>query len=460
MAPISSLLGTPYLISDEPGATDRAAGTLRSAAELRQKARTAQSRLMLESQLVLEPFEKALRSEMVAESNRIEGNDWSTHEVRRIITEYKLELSSPDRRFLDALKGDAHTYEVIGLYAAHQLAEQLARSEGPLRETDIRQLHAVIVGNAHFAGRYKTAENMIGGTTQRRTAPWDVPRAVDELCRWWAASDADPLLQAAIVHAWLSDIHPFEDGNGRVARILANYALIKADYPPLILRSQSDRGQYYDALACSDDGDILPLLELFVRTIARTVKMMASPDYTRQVIEDKLLANDSQRFQLWGALLGAFRERLESALAEAGAHVQYQGCPGMESFSLLADHDSDGNSWFLKIGDGRHWELLCWFGYESNKMRDLVREDQAYPSIYFSVRDRAEQAIHPWAPIGERDYLDLPNEVRLLPASTEPVQLRWNNKLEPFDLQQGVGHIVRSVCKYLQLPQPAVADPL
>lgn len=450
MTPAAALSGTPYLLSDDSDALRRASASLEKAARLRGQALRAQEKLKRDAQAALGGFEIALRSDLVAESNQIEGNDWSSAAVRALVHEYRAELESPTQQFLDAVKGDEHAYEVIGLYAAHQLAEQLAQADGPMREIDIRQLHSVVAGDVHFAGRYKRAENQIGGTTQRRTAPWDVPRAMRDLCDWWSHSQADPILQAAVVHAWLADIHPFDDGNGRVSRILANYALVRAGYPPLILRSQSDRGQYYDALAKSDDGDILPLLELFVQTLSRTVKIMKSPNYIQQVIDDRLLSSHRDRHGLWMSLLAGFHGVIDKKLTALGGSCEYQGSPTLEAFTLLTDHDSDGNCWFLKFGDRRRWELLAWCGYESPRMRTLTA-DGPFPSLFFSTRDRAAQRIHPYRPIGEADIFDLPNEVRLRPGSPEPVQLRWGYDLQSFSLEEGATRVVTAIARALQL---------
>lgn len=450
MSPLAALEGTPYLLGDDPMATDRARTSLQKAIGLRNQAIAAQERLQREAHAALEAFEVAMRSDIVAESNQIEGNDWSLSEVREIVSRYRQELQSPTRRFLDAVRGDDHAYQVIGLYAAHHLAEQLAKADGPMREIDIRQLHAMVAGDVHFAGRYKRAENQIGGTTQRRTAPWDVPRAMHDLCHWWANSDADPLLQAAVVHAWLADIHPFDDGNGRVSRILANYSLVRAGYPPLILRSQSDRGEYYDALALSDDGNILPLLQLFVQALRRTVKIMKSPGYIQQVIDDRLLSSHRDRFALWNATMLRFRQELGDALTALQGQCSYQGSPTLEAFTLLEDHDPDGNCWFMKFGDGAHWGMLAWFGYESQIMRDLV-SDSSFPSIHFSTRDLAAQAVHPYRPIGESEFFDLPNEVRLRPGSPEPLQLRWGHDLRSFPMREGSAMVAKSIGRALQL---------
>lgn len=428
------LRGSPYLIEDDEASQTRSRTAFRRAAEVRDSALDAQRRLESRASSLLEPFQVALRSDMVAESNQIEGYAWSPEEVRSIITKYKDQLASPSRRFLEAVQQDAHAYEAVGLYTAQQLADRLAQTEGTLREIDIRQLHSLVTGDVPFAGRYKQVSNQIGGTSHRTTEPWDVPRAMHDLAEWWAGSDADPVLQAAVVHAWLTHVHPFEDGNGRVSRVLANYCLVRSGYPSLVLRSQSDRGQYYDALARSDEGDILPLVELFVAVMRRTVKNMRRASYVREIIDNALLANLSTKYALWLGVAEAFWRAVSAGLGRRGAEAQLQGYPSIDSFDLLCSGDPDGNCWYFKAGDGRHWVVLAFFGFASKQMVE-VTSGERFPSIFFSRRDFSPAALHPYSPLWYDDYSLLADEVRFRPAEEKPVQLRNGNDLQSFTIE-------------------------
>ena len=151
----------------------------------------------------------------------------------------------------------------------------------------------MLVGDERIGGSYRTRDVAIGGTAFRPPGHYDVQYAMDGFADWWMASRNDPVLDATIAHAWLTHIHPFEDGNGRLARVLANFVLVEAAYPPLVVRAGADRGEYYDALAASDEGNILPLYRLFATIIRRTVKAMARPNYTHDFLENRLLASIS-----------------------------------------------------------------------------------------------------------------------------------------------------------------------
>jgi hypothetical protein len=79
----------------------------------------------------------------------------------------------------------------------------------------------------------------------------------------WSAEhlDANAPIRSAVLHAWLAHIHPYVDGNGRTARAIGNLELIRAGYPPIVIK-KVERDRYYDCLAESDEGDLGPFLEL------------------------------------------------------------------------------------------------------------------------------------------------------------------------------------------------------
>jgi Fic family protein len=96
----------------------------------------------------------------------------------------------------------------------------------------------------------------------------------------WFAEEArlDPVLKAAIAHVWFVTIHPFEDGNGRIARAIADMALARSEQSPQRFYSMSaqirrDRNAYYDILETTQKGDldITAWLEWFLRCLDQAI---------------------------------------------------------------------------------------------------------------------------------------------------------------------------------------------
>ena len=82
--------------------------------------------------------------------------------------------------------------------------------------------------------------------------------------------DRQQLLVAAWLHHRFTQIHPFQDGNGRVARALLIWHLAKEEYLPVVV-SRDDREAYFDALESADAGRLDPLVEFIVRLERRTI---------------------------------------------------------------------------------------------------------------------------------------------------------------------------------------------
>ena len=81
-----------------------------------------------------------------------------------------------------------------------------------------------------------------------------------------------PFLQASLVHFKLVTIHPFEDGNGRISRLLMNFVLARHKYPMLNIR-YSNREKYYDALeVCQISGTIKKFIEFIKKEYFKEYK--------------------------------------------------------------------------------------------------------------------------------------------------------------------------------------------
>lgn len=410
------LAGTPYVLESSEAARrfDLANQRCEDSAAIAQR---AQDRIKERAGALFGEFASFQRSEMVAESNRIEGYDWSTETVKSAADLHRELLSLPLRAFTDGVRNDPRVYEALGLYKAHQLAEEWAEDKVIPNESDVRALHSLVAVGEIYAGRYKSAENSIQGSVLKTSFPMDVPRHMRELSQWWSASAAPPVLQATIVHAWLTQIHPFDDGNGRMARLLANIALAQHGYPPLLLRSDSDRGQYLDALARSDEGDILPLYELFSQVVRRQVRVMARHEYVSEVVEQRLLSDLRSRFGIWRNAVDAFTVRITEVLQKRDWVCKIDGIPDLASFHLLSNGDAEGNGWYMRCGP-RHDPVafLLWWGYESLEMHSMLGErSRKYPSIF--VSQRLEEGLHPYSRKEDGQ------EIQLTPLGWPPVSI-------------------------------------
>ncbi len=106
-----------------------------------------------------------------------------------------------------------------------------------------------------------------------------LPDEMDAFLKWFnSSSDMDPVLKAAIAHFWFVTIHPFEDGNGRIARAIAEMALARADgsserYYSMSSQIESERNDYYESLKHSQrmNLDITRWLKWFLECLGRCI---------------------------------------------------------------------------------------------------------------------------------------------------------------------------------------------
>jgi len=173
---------------------------------------------------------------------------------------------------------------------------------------------------------------VVSGPIGRERVHYEAPAAaklapeMDAFLAWFnAKAYTDPLLKAAIAHLWFVTIHPFEDGNGRIARAIADMALARSEQSPQRFYSMSaqiraERKAYYDVLETTQKGDldITGWLQWFLTCLDHAI---AGADTTLAAILQKArfwdrLAgeplNDRQRLML-NRLLDGFEGKLTSS---------------------------------------------------------------------------------------------------------------------------------------------------
>ncbi len=174
---------------------------------------------------------------------------------------------------LDKLGSDVRGHFEAQL-AAFEMVLDAATKAHPITEAWLRELHAAACAGqqtyralteagwqdqALQHGAYKTHSNNVGrgdGTTHWYASPDDVKAEMHRLVTEMGSDEfgaAHPVLQAAYAHHALTAVHPFADGNGRVARALASVFLYRAAGVPLVIFSDQQE-QYWDALADADAG--------------------------------------------------------------------------------------------------------------------------------------------------------------------------------------------------------------
>ncbi len=175
--------------------------------------------------------------------------------------------------------------EAINHQSAIDFVETLASRLEPPGLNDILALHALVlrsIDDAH-AGEFRSGQVYIAGSEYTPPRASAVSGRMTEFADWLARSataDAPerrlhPVERAARAHFWLVDIHPFVDGNGRVARLLMNLLLMQSGYPIAIIRN-ADRAVYYAALESGYEGRLDDFLVFVAEAVDRTADIVLS----------------------------------------------------------------------------------------------------------------------------------------------------------------------------------------
>ena len=292
--------------------------------------------------------------ESIGSSTRIEGSKLSDREVEKLMA--GLSSTSFESRDEQEVAGYAKVMELVFTSWAYI----------PFNENHIQQLHRDLLTyvdkDEGHRGKYKTHENKVVardtngkviGIVFETTSPFDTPRLMADLVAWFRMEQESrtlhPLLAIAVFIVTFLAIHPFEDGNGRLSRVLTTLLLLQAGYayvPYSSLESviEQNKGGYYIALRQTqitihtEQQDWEPWLLFFLRSLHAQVKRLekkvenekivlaALPDLSLRILE---LTRERGRITLKSAveLTGANRNTAKlhlQKLLDAG-HLKRHG---------------------------------------------------------------------------------------------------------------------------------------
>ncbi len=215
-------------------------------------------------------------------SNQFEGNPLTYNETQLLLIHGRA-AGDHDLREYEEMKAHDVAFEHI---------RKLAATDRPVNETDIRDLNKICLKEPFYKpartpdgeptrkkiipGEYKKQPNHVltnTGEIFRFAAPEETPALMAELAAWiqqWLGQSTEDKHKALIpflaeLHQKFIRIHPFDDGNGRVVRLLMAYILIRLDFLPMVL---DDRDEYIKAIQFADAGDASRLEKLFADNVA------------------------------------------------------------------------------------------------------------------------------------------------------------------------------------------------
>jgi Fic family protein len=193
------------------------------------------------SKNTLKSIREKLFLEWTYNSNAIEGNTLTLSETK-VVLEDGITIGGKTLK---------EHLEVVNHKEAINYMEDIIRDNEELSERQIKNIHHLILKGIddENAGRYRKEKVVISGAEHTPPGPVLVPEKMEALINWYyeAGQELHTVERASRLHTDLVKIHPFVDGNGRTARVLLNFELIKNGYPIVIIKNE-DRAKYYESL--------------------------------------------------------------------------------------------------------------------------------------------------------------------------------------------------------------------
>jgi Fic family protein len=199
-------------------------------------------------------------------SNAIEGNTLTLSETRLVLEE-GLTIGGKSLREHLETTNNAKAFDFI---------ESMTGNKKKIDHITIQQIHEIVtMGILEEAGKYRTKNVRITGAI--KTPPdWSkVVDLMDELIENIEKSEKNPIETSAFLHHRFVEIHPFIDGNGRVARLLTNLYLIGIGYSPIVIKTE-DRKKYYRYLKAADTGNLGPFANFIAKAVDESFTMLLS----------------------------------------------------------------------------------------------------------------------------------------------------------------------------------------
>lgn len=223
-------------------------------------------------------LEEKFRLEFSYNSNHLEGNTITYLDTKALLLK-DIVANTYSFRELEEMKAHDAAFTLIKEWAVDQ--------DRDISQVDIKELNKLILVKDFWkdaqtpdgqpvrrmikVGEYKEMPNSVrlaNGEIFHYAEPFEVPAKIQELMDWYndEKTGLHPVTLSAIFHHKFVLIHPFDDGNGRLSRLLMNYMLLRYGFPPIVIKSV-DKSKYLNALRLADAGNF----EAFIDFIADQV---------------------------------------------------------------------------------------------------------------------------------------------------------------------------------------------
>ena len=384
-----NLEGTPYLL-------DRLAeGQVRDRLELIEERVSLLRGAGTLTEQTFRDYYGEKRFEQVVESNALEGSTLSVGETEMAVLK-GITITGHDPAFAK---------DAVALDRALSRITELAKNRSLLTNFEqLQDVHALLLGDRPGAGIFRRERVVIRGAKHVPPRTWEQVIAQMEHWQAWSLENANlpAPIRAVVLHAWLTHVHPYIDGNGRTARAIGNLELIRAGYPPIIIKKK-ERERYIESLAESDDGgDIRSFTELVFDRIEGALVGLELSAKRKQGFDpflEKLRSRQANQLRIWQTsvrLLANIIEhdisaQLERAAGSCRVHI-FDEPLDLEDYVQVCLGTAVARTWAftltVEVPGLPRIEKLAYIGHRSQRLYRHLGQ-QGGPSLYWSRKNPA-----------------------------------------------------------------------
>lgn len=237
--------------------------------------------------------------------------------------------------------------------------------------------------NDDWRGRFRDRKVMIAGAKCQPPPASEVPALVEQLLdRLGQPRDSNTVLWATWAHWGIARVHPFFDGNGRMARLWQDLVLLQGRLTCAIIRPQ-DRKDYLDALGQADEGDFNPLTQIIAQRVLLTFDQYLAAfrkdeqldSWVESLVQETEVRLEERRkllYMQWSRMMEQLYLEFEicaSRITDASTDIKMQvrryELIDQQSWENIASGAPAKQTWFFVVNcscRGRHWKYFFFFG--------------------------------------------------------------------------------------------------
>ncbi|MCY1289351.1 mobile mystery protein B [compost metagenome] len=350
---------------------------------------------------ILDKLQKEILYDRVHASAVIEGNSLSRRETIVVLSSGLIEAGSRKDQ-----------QEVLNLADCCMYLQECLEAKTEFSSRFIKELHQKLLKDIdnENAGRFRTVDVAITGAKITPPSHLDIARLIDSIVEKVREFDCNVIQKAAWLHWAFARVHPFIDGNGRLARLLQDYVLLSARCVPATVQPEDRERAYYECLEQADLGDGTSFLEIIAKNTLRTAERYlsiireekAKQNWVKNIAKaasEKVKQSEHRKFlalqRAYDAIKLEFSNiclELSKELPEGFIGFRDYGSLDYDKYQDLRSKGKASRTWLFGIHLKYHdldQRFIFWYSIHYARPSDVVNFERGTVTLLVSMQDSA-----------------------------------------------------------------------